>query len=105
MNRRKAKKAIKRKYRIRKWPGNVEPRALDRWVSEDIISRTIEGLKYWLVNGYWPGKEVDANVVDDPDDHRVGILDGSVEPVPADGVLEAPGHGQRQGTPDEGRGR
>ena len=105
MNRRKAKKAIQRKYRLRKWPGNVAPRALDRWVSEDIISKTIDGLRYWLVNGYWPGKEVGANVVGDPDDHSVGILDGSVEPVPADGVLEAPGDGQRQGTPDEGRGR
>lgn len=104
MNRRKAKKAIKRKYRIRKWPGNVEPRALARWISEEVIPRTIKAIESWVINGYWPGEEVDANDVDDPSDHCVGLFDGSVDPVPADGILEAPGDVKRQGPSDEGRG-
>lgn len=44
MNRRLAKKAVKKKHHLRKYPGDIEPRMLDRLLSEfkDELAKAID---------------------------------------------------------------
>ena len=52
MNRRKAKKALKKKYKsLNKYPGNIPPKLLDR-VLTDMIMKLHEELEKAILYGY-----------------------------------------------------